>query len=142
MMKYEFEKLAGYEVSNQDYDNIIEPMYMAINVSKQDFVKMIDKKRFALPTPQKLMKELKADAAHMFDICGRYNDFECEHRMEATAKYYAKRKFGIDWSNDTTAFVYFIHGYEFPELKRGCTYPETLVIGRCGHEYERIQLVK
>lgn len=30
MMKHEFEKIAGYEVTNEDYNNIIEPMYMAI----------------------------------------------------------------------------------------------------------------
>lgn len=46
MMKHEFETLAGYEVSREDYDNIIEPMYMATNLSKQDFVKTISKKRF------------------------------------------------------------------------------------------------
>ena len=46
MMKHEFEELAGYEVSNDDYNNIIEPMYMATNMSKADFVKCIDKKRF------------------------------------------------------------------------------------------------
>lgn len=46
MMKFEFEELVGYEVSNEDYDNIIEPMYMAVNLSKQEFVKVIDRKRF------------------------------------------------------------------------------------------------
>lgn len=46
MMKFEFEELAGYEVSNEDYNNIIEPMYMAVNLSKQEFVKVIDRKRF------------------------------------------------------------------------------------------------
>lgn len=46
MMKFEFEELAGYEVSNEDYDNIIEPMYMSVNLSKQEFVKVIDRKRF------------------------------------------------------------------------------------------------
>ena len=29
MMKHEFEALAGYEVSFEDYNNVIEPMYMA-----------------------------------------------------------------------------------------------------------------
>ena len=46
MMKHEFEEIAGYEVSTEDYDNIIEPMYMATNMSKQDFVKTINRKRF------------------------------------------------------------------------------------------------
>lgn len=48
MMKHEFEELAGYEVSREDYDNIIEPMYMATNLTKQEFVKTISKKRFAV----------------------------------------------------------------------------------------------
>lgn len=46
MMKQEFEKLAGYEVSAEDYNNIIEPMYSATNLSKQDFVKTINRKAF------------------------------------------------------------------------------------------------
>lgn len=47
MMKREFEEIAGYEVSNEDYYEIIEPMYMALNLSKSEFVKCMDKKRFA-----------------------------------------------------------------------------------------------
>ena len=48
MMKHEFEALAGYEVTMEDYNKIIEPMYMAISADKAEFVKMIDKKRFAV----------------------------------------------------------------------------------------------
>lgn len=48
MMKHEFEALAGYEVSTADYDKIIEPMYLATTLSKEEFVKVIDKKRFAI----------------------------------------------------------------------------------------------
>lgn len=49
MTKYEFETIAGYEVSDYDYFEILEPMYMALpDVTKQEFVKMIDKKRFEL----------------------------------------------------------------------------------------------
>ena len=48
MMKHEFESLAGYEVSREDYDSIIEPMYLATNLTKEEFVKVIDKKRFAI----------------------------------------------------------------------------------------------
>lgn len=46
MMKYEFEVLAGYKVSTDDYNKIIEPMYMATGMNKADFVKCIDRKRF------------------------------------------------------------------------------------------------
>lgn len=53
MMKHEFETLAGYEVSTEDYNNIIEPMYMATNMTKQEFVKTISKKRFAVEKKEK-----------------------------------------------------------------------------------------
>ena len=143
MMWQEFEEIAGYEVSFEDYNNIIEPMYMALpNVTKQEFVKMIDKKRFALPAPAELMREIKKEAKHLFEICGRYTDHDSEHRLEAVAHRYAKRRYGLDWSNDRKVYIYFLKGYEVPELQRGCTYPKTLVIGRGdGGEYERITLV-
>ena len=48
MMKHEFEAIAGYEVSTEDYEKIIEPMYMATNLSKKEFVQTISKKRFAV----------------------------------------------------------------------------------------------
>lgn len=48
MMQYEFEALAGYSVSTEDYIKIIEPMYMATNLDKAEFVKCLDKKRFAI----------------------------------------------------------------------------------------------
>ena len=44
MMKREFEAMAGYEVTNETYDNIIEPMYMATNLSKQEFIKTLNRK--------------------------------------------------------------------------------------------------
>ena len=145
MMWKEFEEIAGYEVSPEDYNNIIEPMYMAVpdSVTKQEFVKMIDKKRFALPTPQQLMREVKKEAKHLYEICGHSLDYDSERRMEAAAKYYAKRKYGLDWAHDSKVYVYFLKEYECPPLQRGCTYPKTLVIGREGlGEYERVTLVK
>ena len=54
MMKIEFEALAGYEVSVSDYDNIIEPMYMATQLSKAEFVKVICKERFALKSREEI----------------------------------------------------------------------------------------
>lgn len=144
MMQKEFEEIAGYEVSFEDYNNIIEPMYMALpNVTKQEFVKMIDKKRFALPTPSTLMREIKKEAKHLFDICGHCHDYDSERRMETAAHQYAKRKYGLDWTNDSKVYVFFLKEYELPTLQRGCTYPKTLVIGREGvGEYERTTLIK
>lgn len=44
MMKHEFEEIAGYEVSEKDYREIIEPMYMVTNLSKEEFTKVVNKK--------------------------------------------------------------------------------------------------
>lgn len=46
MLKNEFEKIAGYKVSNENYYNVIEPMYHATNLDKYDFVKTINRKMF------------------------------------------------------------------------------------------------
>lgn len=142
MTKQEFESLAGYEVTFEDYNKIIEPMYMVTDLSKQDFVKVIDKKRFALPTIAEMKKEMKKIAQHLYDICGRDYDSESLDRLEKTAKEYAKRVYGIDWVHDSATFVYFVHGYEFEELQRGCSYPKELHIGKGHTEFEKIQLIK
>lgn len=142
MMYDEFEKLAGYEVSYEDYTNIIEPMYMALpNISKQEFVKMLDKKAFALPTKNEMKKQMRKIAHHLFEICGHSVDHEAERELDALAKKYAKRFFGLNWSNDIKAYVYFNKGYEYAG-QRGCSYPEELVIGRNYTDFERIVLVK
>lgn len=44
MMWAEFEELAGYQVTMETYEKIIEPMYMATNMSKQDFIKVLNRK--------------------------------------------------------------------------------------------------
>lgn len=144
MMWKEFEELAGYEVTYSDYHDIIEPMYMAIpdSISKAEFVKMIDKKRFAIPTAAELLRDIKKEARHLFDICGHCSDFESEKRLQALAKQYAKRKWGIDWDNDIKSYVYILPEYKYPKIQKGCTFPKTLIIGRDGQDYERITLVK
>ena len=144
MMWKEFEEIAGYEVSYETYNKVIEPMYNALpdNLTKYDFVKMLDKKAFALPTAQSFLKIVKKEAAHLFEICGRYTDYKSEQRMEKAAHDYMKRKYNIDWAKDSESYCYFNREYEYPTLGRGCTYPKELVIGNGNHEYERIALVK
>ena len=60
MMHKEFEELAGIEVSYEDYTNIIEPMYMATNMSKREFVKTLNLKFFKdrMPKPEKNIKRM------------------------------------------------------------------------------------
>ncbi len=80
MMKNEFEALAGYEVTWEDYNNIIEPMYMATSLSKSEFVKVLDKSRFALKTEKELIAEARKEAKHLEHICGHHGDIESEIR--------------------------------------------------------------
>lgn len=144
MLKYEFESLAGYKVSEDDYKNYIEPMYMALpeSVTKDVFVTMISKKRFALPTKQQMKKQMREIAKHLYEICGRYTDWKSMDELMKIARKYAKLFHNLDWGNDIDCFVYTHDEYEFPEIKRGCTYPKTLVIGKGNTIYEEIELVK
>ena len=69
MMKHEFEALAGYEVSTEDYEKIIEPMYLATDLTKQEFVKTISKQRFALKPLKKIIKEMRECAESLKETC-------------------------------------------------------------------------
>lgn len=69
MMKHEFEELAGYEVSVEDYNNIIEPMYMATNLSKTEFVKTISKKRFAVVKKESVKAVFISDGTRTPNRC-------------------------------------------------------------------------
>ena len=145
MMKDEFEALAGYRVSFEDYSKIIEPMYMATELSKEEFVKVLDKKRFALPTTaqikRSLRKEMREIAAHLYEICGHDVDHEAERKLDKLGKEYAKKIYGLDWTHDIEVYCFFNREYEYPTVQRGCTYPTELVIGRGHTDYERIPLV-
>lgn len=47
MQKEEFEALAGVKVTDEMYYKVIEPMYLATSLKKQEFVKLIDVKAVA-----------------------------------------------------------------------------------------------
>lgn len=140
MMKHEFEKIAGYEVSDPDYYNIIEPMYMAVELSKEDFVKLLDKKRFALPTKKQMQNQMKKIAEHLRETCEHYTDYKAQLELEKLAREYARRFYNID-TNDINDYVFLNRQYAYPEIQRGCTYPCELVIGRKDFEFERATLV-
>ena len=93
MMKQEFEELAGYEVTWEDYTNIIEPMYMAVELSKAEFVKVIDKKRFALRSFDKLISTMKAYAKDLKDTCTHYTDYHIKKELDKTIDEYVARKY-------------------------------------------------
>lgn len=92
MMYSEFEALAGYEVRYEDYTNIIEPMYMASNLSKEEFVKCINMKRFALRPLDELEREMRKIAQGLKETCTHYTDYEAEEQLLKLVDEYIDRK--------------------------------------------------
>ena len=146
MMWKEFEEIAGYQVDCETYTKVIEPMYTALpdTISKQDFVKMLDKKAFALPTEKELVRKRKEIAGFLFENCGLAAYHEKKEELRRITKQYAKRFYGIDWANDIQAYVYCTEGYAYcgTLMTRGGTFPKELVIGRGNQDIKRIVLVK
>lgn len=129
MMKHEFEQIAGYEVTWKDYTEIIEPMYMAIpeSISKQEFVKMIDKKRFALKPLNKIEKEMKKIAQHLEETCTHYTDYEAKDKLDELAQEYADR---------IGAKGFFINEV----MRWTCYYP--VAIEMYGHDYRTVRRIE
>ena len=137
MMKHEFEAIAGYEVSVSDYDNIIEPMYMATQLSKADFVKVISKERFALKSREELIQEMKELAGHLKDTCEHFTDNEAEEKLNAFAEEY-KERFGPYKGG---FFLNTKHTLEHLGSCRGCSYPAELeIFNRKYHTTEKIKI--
>jgi len=139
MMHKEFEEIAGYEVSYEDYTNIIEPMYMALpdNVSKQQFVKLLDRKQFDLnykkqQYKKQLLKEMKAIAKEMYHLCSHTETYEQYEALRNKALEYIK------------AFpVWNAPHHEFTrEIKNGCSYVKYLIwFDENYNEVQKIELV-
>lgn len=132
MMKQEFEALAGYEVSTEDYNNIIEPMYMATNLGKADFVKCIDKKRFALKPLKSIVKEMKKIAEIIEDACTHYSTYDLQEELSTLAGEYVSRKYGT-YASFTT----------HEEMKQSCYFVKSIeIFGTKDWEtIENIQLI-
>lgn len=143
MMWKEFEEIAGYEVEYETYTNVIEPMYMATNMSKYEFVNCLNKKAFALPTEREMLKEMKEIATYIFENCGRQMFYELEEKLTNLSKTFAKRFYGVDCNADCCG-VWFEKSYAYCGglTDRGCTFPEALEIISNGRTIKRIQLVK
>ncbi|MCF0105402.1 MAG: hypothetical protein HUJ53_01425 [Holdemanella sp.] len=116
MMKQEFEALAGYEVSLDDYNNIIEPMYMATNLDKAEFVKVIDKKRFALKSRTQLKNEMKKLAEQLEITCTHFTDYESKERLDKIREEYTSRFYGQNYSSMVEE-----------EMTQSCFYPTKVV---------------
>ena len=138
MMKHEFEALAGYKVTDEDYTNIIEPMYMAVKLDKAEFVKCIDRKRFEVKvkTERQYINEIKKIAQFLYENCG-YKSYWEEKEQIVTITRKMEKQFGY--------VVITLNGYEYEEVKRGCTYPKELVFytdDGIGTEIKRVNLIK
>lgn len=133
MMKEEFEKLAGYEVSYNDYVNIIEPMYMATDLNKVEFVKTINKKQFALKTRKQLLNEIKKIALEYENNCGTTGAYDEEKQLHAKLLEYANRFYLSDK-------VQYRYGFELPICERGCMFPIQATI--LNHNYDVVERIK
>lgn len=117
MMKEEFEKIAGYEVSYEDYNKIIEPMYMATNLSKEDFVQCVNKKRFALTPLNKMVKDMHEIAYDLMLTCVHYTDYEAYQKLNELVEEYIGRKYIM-----SCGYMY-NYGY-----RQTCRYPVSVEI--------------
>lgn len=132
MMQQEFEQLAGYEVSYDDYVNIIEPMYMATDLPKTEFVQCINKKRFALPTLKSIIKNMQQCAASLYETCTHYTDWDEKEKLNIFIEEYIKRRFG-EYSNTVS--------YGINEKERQtCYYPVSVDIYDA-KSYKRIERI-
>jgi len=133
MMKHEFEQIAGYEVSATDYYDIIEPMYLATNLSKEEFVKTLSKKRFAVKPLKSFIKEMKKLASELKESCTHYTDYEKKEKLDSIIKEYIVRKY--------TEHLNIKFHVEEKELW-SCYYPKSVTIysGRTYDTFETIQL--
>lgn len=141
MMKHEFETLAGYEVTDEAYTNIIEPMYMATNLDKRAFVKLLDKKAFALPTKAEMKRQMRKIANTIFEGCGATSFIAEDAELYNLAREYAKRFYGVTDNGKTYVLINRAYAYHGIRQERGCTFPEEIVIGCVDYEYERIILI-
>lgn len=123
MLKEEFEKISGIEVSDYNYKNIVEPMYMAVNLDKKDFIKLLNLKALAEKSGRKNLKYL-------------YDKF-----MKKAKEYNKKCFYCCDYNieNDIEDIMLTIRNrydkdYYFEKImKNGVFYYESLVIN--GHRY-------
>ena len=145
MMKHEFEKLAGYEVTTEDYNNIIEPMYMATNLDKAEFVKCISKERFALPTKAQMERKMRKIARFIFENAGARYFGDEEQEICDILKDYALRFYGIREKADIDGYALKM-GTAYRGVRmiddRGYRFPEAIEIWRGSSMLAEIILVK
>lgn len=118
MMYYEFIELAGYEVSYEDYTQIIEPMYNATTLTKQEFIETLNKKRFALVPVSSIVKDMRKIAKQIKELCIHRCTYEEQEELDSKIKEYIDRKFK---HMDTGYYIDY-------SLLQGCSYPTSVCI--------------
>lgn len=53
MQKHEFERMAKIEVTDEVYETVIQPMYLATDLSKAEFIKVLNLRALAAQKPKK-----------------------------------------------------------------------------------------
>lgn len=106
MMYEEFMNLAGYEVSYKDYVEIIEPMYMACDLDKSDFIKCLNRRRFELEPLDKVHERMKKLANQIKENCTHYTDYEAMDQLCVLAEYYKNRLQAFNYLIDTEELLY------------------------------------
>jgi len=134
-MWHEFEELAGYEVSEEDYRKIIEPMYMATSLNKTEFVKVIDRKRFALKTLEEMKSEMKEIAKYLKETCEHFTDYEAKEKLEKLAEEYKNRIAPQGGFLVNTRYT-----LEHLGNCRGCSYPAEIEI--FNSKYHTVEKIK
>ena len=122
MTKQEFEQLAGYEVSADSYYDIIEPMYMATDLDKREFVKCVSEKAFALKPKKELISEARKIAEQYKKEVTAVWQEALEEQLEKIRKEIKDRYYSM-------GFLVFIN-WAHKKLADGniLTYPESIEI--------------
>jgi len=68
MIRQEFEELAGYRVSQETYDTVIEPMYLATSLLKEAFVKVVDFRNYGEIAFRELLNSLRKNAVYLKSV--------------------------------------------------------------------------
>ena len=119
MMYTEFLNLAKVtedDISLATYQNIIEPMYMATNIDKRDFVKTLNIKAIKdmYPNVNKTEKELVKLIAEMKKLLGHAVMHAQENKFIELAKQLCELR-GMEYCYEDGII------YEMPLYERGCT---------------------
>ena len=139
MMWEEFEQLAGYEVTHEDYYNVIEPMYNAVTLSKSEFIETLDRKRFDKNLKMKnLLKEIRKIAKERKENCEFFCNYEALHEMDELIEEYKGLRFpGLKVSH-------YLEMHHWKSLEHACTYPAAIEfwITDTNHDLDKIKIAE